>query len=209
MRPCRTLGALLALLPLAAPAGAAPLWVDGEPESLGGCNLVRAQVERWSPAQGPPAAFLAQRFLDNGGESTLVVLGLDPAGVWTAELGAPSDACDDCDQLALVHTSFAGKRKRHLVADATHLSELEPEARRARVKQALFRLAAGPWRVSELSQRYRLTLPRHDAEGRLERYTGWFAEVAAPDRPALRFGVRSESQMCWCFPSWRGYALRA
>lgn len=194
---------------MAAPAGAAPLWVDGEPEGIGGCNLVRAEVERWSPAQGPPAAFLAQRFLDNGGQSRLVVLGLDRTGVWTAELGAPSDACDDCDRLALVHTSFSGKRSRHLVADASQLNELEREARRARVKQVLFKLAAGPWQVSELSQRYRLTLPRHDVEGRLERYTGWLAQVEVPERSTLRYGVRNESQMCWCFPSWHGYALAA
>jgi hypothetical protein len=189
-------------------AAAIPLWVDGEPTSLGGCNLVSADVMRWMPSKGPPAAFIADRFLENRGRSSLIVLGVDATGVWTAEMHTITDACDDCDVLHLVHTSFRGKRNSHLVAESVELAELEPEQRRARVKQALFRLAAGPWNVPALSQQYRLSLPKHDAEGRLERYTGWFADVRVDRNPGLRFGVRSVSQMCWCSPSWRGYVLK-
>ena len=192
------------------PAAAMSLWVDGEPTSLGGCNLVSADVVRWTPSKGPPAAFIADRFLENRGRNSLIVLGVDATGVWTAEMHTITDACDDCDVLHLVHTSFGGKRNSYLVAESMKLAELEPapERRLARVKQALFRLAAGPWNVQALSQQYRFSLPKHDTKGRLERYTGWFADVRVDRNPGLRFGVRSVSQMCWCSPSWRGYVLK-
>jgi hypothetical protein len=189
-------------------AAAMSLWVDGEPTSLGGCNLVSAEVMRWTPSKGPPAAFIADRFLENRGRSSLIVLGVNATGVWTAEMHTITDACDDCDVLHLVHTSFGGKRNSYLVAESMELAELAPEQRLTRVKQALFRLAAGPWNVPALSQQYRLSLPKHDAEGRLEHYTGWFVDVRVDRNPGLRFGVRSVSQMCWCSPSWRGYALK-
>ena len=209
----RLLGSALAvvLALCSVPAAATPLWVDGEPTDFGGCNLVRAEVTRWSPSDGPPVAFIAERFLQNAGGNALILLGADAQGFWSAEMRSESDACDECDVLHLVHTSFAGKRQSYLVTEAMKLAELElsPDARRARVKQALFRLAAGPWQVSKLSQQYRLTLPRHDGEGRLARYTGWFAEARVARQPGLRFGVHERNVMCWCMPSWRGYALRA
>ncbi len=189
-------------------ASATALRVDGEPTSPGGCNLVAGDILRWKPSEGPPATFIAERFVTGGGNA-LIALGADAAGVWTAEMAIPSDGCDDCSVLRLVHTAFTGQRKSYLVAEAAKFEELGPSERRARVKQRLFELANGPWKVRDLSQRYRLRLVSHDRQGMVQRYTGWFAEMRVSDKPGLRFGVRSESFMCWCSDSWTAYPLRA
>src|SRR5262245_51901349 len=97
-------------------ASATALEVQGAPTSLGGCNLVGGEVLRWRPSDGPPAAFIAERFVAGHG-NRLIVLGADTDGFWTAEIAVTSDACDDCEDLRLVHTSFAGERKVHAVAD--------------------------------------------------------------------------------------------
>jgi hypothetical protein len=199
---------LLAVATASPTATATALRVEGEPTSVGGCNLVRGDVVRWNRGGGPPAAFIAERFVAGSGNE-LIALGADAAGFWTAETAVPSDGCDDCRVLKLVHTTFAGKRKSYVVADAATLGELEANERRARVKGSLFKLAAGPWNVRELSQRYRLRLVKHDGEGRIHRYTGWFADVRVPGQPGLRYGIRSESFMCWCSDAWLAYPLRA
>ena len=189
------------------PVLAVPLRVEAAPESVGGCESVAANVVRWRPSDGAPASFVAESFLAKGYENALVLLGADASGFWTAETTVPSDACDDCDILHLVHTSFGGERKSYVVAEKQKLVALDAAARLARVKRGLFALAAGPWHVSELSQDYRLSFPDND-EGLLRRYTGWFAEVRVGGKPGLRFGVESKSFMCWCSDAWRGYALR-
>lgn len=186
-------------------AQATPLEVEEDPDAVG-CRTSGALVVRWTPADGPPAAFLARHFVEGGG-NTLITLGADAAGLWTAEMGS-GDACDDCNELNLVHTGFDGKRKTHRVASATTMYELGPEARLQKAKQALFALAAGPWNPARTTQDYRVVLPKH-AEGRLERYTGWFAEVRVAQKPAIRFGVETDSMNCWCFDHWRAYQVRS
>jgi hypothetical protein len=189
------------------PVSAVPLRVEAVPESVGGCESMSADVVRWRPGDGPAASFVAERFVAQEYGNVLVLLGGDTSGFWTAETNVPSDACDDCDVLRLVHTSFAGERKSYVVAEKQKLVELDGPARIAHVKKSLFALAAGPWHGSALSQDYHLSFPQND-EGLLRRYTGWFAEVRVAGKPGLRFGVESKSFMCWCSNSWRGYALR-
>ena len=208
MRLGRAVLVLLAVATGSTLASATELRVEEQPMSVGGCNLVSGEVVRWKPSEGPPAAFIAERFVAGSG-NLLITLGADGDGFWTAETAAASDACHDCNVLRLVHSTFAGQRKHYVVADAVKLGELGPDERRARVKQRLFELASGPWNVRELSQRYRLGLVKRDDYGRIIRYTGWFAEVRAPGQPAMRFGIRSESFMCWCSDRWTAYPLRA
>jgi hypothetical protein len=193
---------LAAVLPLR-PAAAELLHVGGEPEGVGGCNLVSAEVLRWTPADGPPAAFVASTWTTTSG-NVLVLLGADGAGFWTAEIDAGSDACDDCRRLHLARTAWNGRRTRHLVVEADALRELGVDEQRGRVKRGLFAL----WPATGLAQTYRVEMAPHDAEGRLGRYTGWFAGVRVPDRPGVRFGVQYEPTMCWCDDAWHAYALR-
>lgn len=189
-------------------ASATPLWVDAEPESVAGCSSVSADVIRWKPSDGAPAAFIADRFLDGEG-NRLVILGADAGGIWTAETRS-DDACgDECATLDLVHTSYSGARKTQRVADAQALRELSVEERTARIKQKLFGLASSPWKAPEWTQAYTLSFPRYSPEGQIERYTGWFAEVKVAGKPGMRFGVVSRSFMCWCSDQWNGYPLRA
>jgi hypothetical protein len=197
---------ILAIALAGTPVSATRLEMPEDPESFG-CRTGGALVIRWTPADGPPAAFLAKHFVEGGG-NTLITLGADATGIWTAETDS-DDACgDDCSELYLVHTGFDGKRQPHLVASASGMHDVAPEARFLAAKQALFALAAGPWKVAETTQDYRLVLPKRSAEGVLERYTGWFAEVRVAGKPGVRFGLATESMNCWCFDHWRAYPLR-
>jgi hypothetical protein len=175
-------------------------------EEGGNCALKHAEVLKWTPADGPPASFIADAFLDHGG-SLWMALGYDESGFWSAE-GYWNDASDEGGGLVLVHTSFSGKRRSSPVA-AYDLAQKHPDRAELRkaIKARLFTLAAGTWNVEKLSHDYKLKLPKHDAEGRIETFTGWMAEVSRPGGFVLRFAPTASTFMCWCDYSWTGYAL--
>lgn len=164
---------------------------------------------RWTPADGPPAAFIARHVVSQGG-NLWIGLGYDAQAFWSAEANASSDACDDCDELALVRTSHAGARTVFQVTAAIP-GYREPglAERESALKRRLFSLAVRDWPAIALRHDYTLRSPVHDADGHITRYTGWMAEVSRPSGWLLRFGIRSEAFMCWCHDAWTGYTLRA
>lgn len=192
-------------------------------ETGSNCGSHVADVRVWRPEYGPPAAFIADAYLSPEG-SLFVGLGFDKTGFWSAEDEPGTDACDDCGQLNLVHTTFRGVRKTHVVYSSKDAPETDLEApatagdetqriarsqskKRELIKKRLFSLAAGPWKIKSLSHDYRLSTPRRDEDGKIERFTGWFAEASQTGEPTLRFGIVSRPFMCWCDDSWQGYAL--
>jgi hypothetical protein len=176
-------------------------------DQMTGCRNSWGDISQWTPAAGPAASFIADTYAREGG-LMWIALGYDTTGFWSAE-GYDPDACDDCSGFSLVHTTFAGKRTSHKVADH-QLSEKhrdDPKAYRKAIKARLFSLAAGPWNVGTLSHDYKLVLPKHAADGTIAKYTGWMAHVEKKDAFALRFGPVGLPHMCWCDQTWRGYAL--
>lgn len=73
----------------------------------------------------------------------------------------------------------------------------------------IFAVAVGPLEVKGLRHDYGFTLPSHDTEGKISKFTGWFAEVKMRDGALLRFALVSEPLLCHCVSSWRGYTLAA
>jgi hypothetical protein len=187
----------------ATPAAATPLSGDAGDSS---CAYSSADVLSWTPSAGPLATFLADEFERAG--NLFVALGYDANGFWSAEADTGSDACDDCSTLRLVRTSFDGKeRKTFVVGQGLDLEEGTAAERRQRLKTRVFKVAASELNLKALKHDYKLELPKHDAEGRIEKFSGWFAQVKKKDGALLRFALVNESQMCWCFPSWRAYTL--
>ncbi len=211
MRPRALLGSALLALVTAAPSARAERLSGQLPDPADGylaCSGASADVRRWTPADGPLASFVADAYLQSS--DVFVGLGYDKGGFWSAEADTGGDACDDCSTLRLVHTSFAGRRESFVVGQgADREPDLTREERRAKIKQRIFAVASSKLPVAELRHDYALTLPKHDAEGTIERFSGWFAEVKKKDGALLRFGIVTESQMCWCFPKWVGYTLAA
>ncbi|NUP05787.1 MAG: hypothetical protein HOW73_06980 [Polyangiaceae bacterium] len=211
MKTIGTLAAAALAFTLAVSSDASAEGLRGEPFGGGiGCGSAYADIERWTPAEGPAAAYIADAFMQHGG-SLWMALGYDDTGFWSAE-GYAADACDDCDQLDLVHTTFSGTRTSFSVLT----SELRDKSRsaddpaatlRAGIKQRLFSLAAKTWPVTKLSHDYKLELPKHDADGKIEKFTGWMAEVKKKDGFLLRFGPVGHPHMCWCDQSFTGYTL--
>lgn len=198
----------LGLLLTATPALAKPL--SGQRDDLLekniSCAYENAEVLRWTPADGPMAAFVAKQF--EAHRSLWIGLGYDAKGFWSAEGDTGGDGCDDCSTLNLVRTSFDGKERKVFKVGAG-LDE-EPgttEERQLAIKKKIFTVAAGPLDVKALKHDYTFTLPKHDEEGKIEKFTGWFAEVKKKDGGVLRFASVSESYMCWCIQHWRGYTL--
>jgi hypothetical protein len=184
-------------------AGQRPDPVDGVAQ----CSYSSADVRRWSPADGPLASFVADAYLESS--SLFVGLGYDRRGFWSAEADSGVDACDDCSTLRLVRTTFRGERESFVVGQgAEHEPGLTRDERRARIKQKIFAVAASSLVVGDLRHDYTLGLPKHDADGTIERFSGWFAEVKKKkDGALLRFAIVSEPHMCWCTPRWVGYTL--
>jgi hypothetical protein len=167
------------------------------------CSSFSADILQWTPADGPAATFIADAF-ERSGASLWVGLGYDASGFWSAESAAASDACDDCNYLDLVHTSFTGTRTVYAVVDSV---TTPATSLRQALKTRLFGLAASRWPVARLSHDYKLRLPKRDPEGRIEKFSGWMAEVSKRGGFLLRFGQTSTSSMCWCSDDWNGYAL--
>ncbi|MFO0547081.1 MAG: hypothetical protein U0271_01770 [Polyangiaceae bacterium] len=182
--------------------------LQAPPDRVLMCSHFRATVMRWTPAEGPPATFIADTYMRLGG-NTFIGLGYDATGYWSAEATRGSDPCDDCSFLSIVHTGFDGKREFYPVGQGVDFDpQQSPAERRKSIKQKIFTLAAGPLDFKSLRHDYRLTLPKHDADGQIARFTGWFVEVETKDKPLLRFGVWAESFMCWCEDGWVGYTLK-
>jgi hypothetical protein len=198
--------ALLALLPLhfSTPASAKPL--HGELENST-CAFHGAEVVRWTPASGPLAAFVADTYFAR--TDVFIALGYDDEGFWSVEGDPGNDACESCGSLHLRHTSFSGERKLDvLLAQGRDADQESDQAkRRAALKKKIFRATRGPLELAALRQDYTLTLPAHDAEGKIEKFTGWFAQVKKKDGAVVRFAQVSEGFMCWCDTSWRAYTL--
>jgi hypothetical protein len=174
--------------------------------SEGSCSEVSAEVLRWTPSEGSLANYLADAFGRN--DDMFVALGYDAKGFWSAEADIGSDACEgQCTTMRLVRTSFDGKERRSfLVGRSAHDEPGTPAERRKKLKARIFSVVRSDLDLAALEQDYTFQLPKHDAEGKIEKFTGWFAQVKRRDA-RLRFALVNESQMCWCFPSWSGYAL--
>lgn len=167
-------------------------------------------VRTWRPADGPAAEQIV-KLVETANGTLFVGVGFDEEGFWSVEEEGGWDACDnDCVSLNLVHTTFAGVRTTHLL-DGPGLgagrSKDYAGTRRKNIKQSLFKLAKGPWKVSELSHDYKLRTPEADSSGTVKTFTGWFTDVRRKGKPALRFGLVDETTMCFCKATWRGYAL--
>jgi hypothetical protein len=157
-------------------------------------------VRRWTPADGPAAAFIADVFLAPQ-SNEWIGLGHDDRGYWAAEV-TTGDACDTCAQLALTRTGFDGTRAVYPVASYDGVG---PDTRRDTMAQ-LFRLAAGPWNVAQLRHDATLRVPRSNAEGEVDGFTGWVVEIQKGAQ-ILRVAQVDTPFMCWCNPGFRGYAL--
>jgi hypothetical protein len=170
---------------------------------------VSAEVLRWTPSEGSLANYLADRFARN--DDMFIALGYDAKGFWSAEADIGSDACEGaCTTMSLVHTSFDGKERRSfLVGRSEHDEPGTPAERRKKLKARIFRVVASDLDLGALEQDYSFQLPKHDAAGKIEKFSGWLAQVQKRDRALLRFKLVNESQMCWCFPSWSAYTLAA
>jgi hypothetical protein len=208
--------ALTMALSLALPTTASAVQLSGElkppkgaPEdTFVSCAHASADVLRWTPAAGPLASYVADAYLAN--ENVFIVIGYDARGFWSAEADPGTDACG-CSKLYLRHTSFSGERLgSHALGQG---SESDPEQDQARrrdaIKQRIFTVAAGPLDVAALRQDLTLGLPKHDAEGNIEKFTGWFAELKKKDGALVRFAIVSTPFMCWCDSSWKAYTLAA
>lgn len=177
------------------------------PIGLGSCGDFTATVLRWTPQNGPPAAFVARNFVQQSGE-LWIGLGYDDRGFWSAEARDDSDACDDCDSLSLVHTYFGGARKVFSVAHGQpDLQGMGPDARMDLVQRRLFALARTAWPVHALKHDYQWVLPAHDSRGNVLAFSGWMAQVSRPGRFHLRFRLDATSTMCWCQNEWSGYPI--
>ncbi len=189
----------------ATPAAATPLSGDA---GDGSCAYSSADVLVWKPSAGSLANFLADEFERAG--NLFIALGYDANGFWSAEADIGSDACDDCSTMHLVRTSFDGKeRKTFVIGRGRDQEEGTPAERRKKLKTRVFKVAASELNVKALKHDYTLELPKHDAEGKIEKFSGWFAQVKKKNGALLRFAIVNESRMCWCFPSWRAYTLAA
>src|SRR5690606_4655668 len=58
---------------------------DGDPSQYGTCSSRSARVQRWTPASGPPAGFIADLFLAPT-SNEWIGLGYDDDGYWAAEI---------------------------------------------------------------------------------------------------------------------------
>jgi hypothetical protein len=209
-----TVGALFSLL--TSTASAIPL--SGElkppagspPDAFVSCASASAEVLRWSPAAGPLASYVTDAYLDK--TDVFIALGYDSAGFWSAEGDPGNDGCDSCGRLFLRHTGFDGKQlSQHQIGQGldNDPDRDDAKARRAAIKQKIFAVAKGPLDVAALRHDFTMSLPKHDADGHIDRFSGWFAEVKKKDGAVLRYAIVSSSFMCWCSSSWRAYTLAA
>ena len=182
----------------------------GSPEgTFVNCAYESAEVLRWTPQAGPLASFVADAALEKSG--VYVALGYDADGFWTAEEDPRGDGCDDCSELYLRHTSFSGTvLSSHLVGEGSDgAEENDPKKRRDGIKQRIFAVAKGPLDVRALRHDYELSVPKHDADGNIEHFTGWFAQIKKRDGALLRYAMVSTPFMCWCDSRWKAYTLAA
>jgi hypothetical protein len=197
---------LLALFAL--PETASAIQLSGELRPKGAnCAFASAEVLRWSPAAGPLASFVTDAYLEK--DSVYVAIGYDAQGFWSAQADPGGDGCDDCSQLFLRHTAFSGKvLSSHLVGEGSNLDQ-EPDAtkRRNAIKQRIFTVAKGSLDLTALRHDYELSVPKHDADGAIEKFSGWFAQIKKKDGALLRFAIVSTPFMCWCDSSWKAYTL--
>lgn len=206
--------ALLASLALPATARAERLSGQLEPkagsppDTFVSCAFASAEVLRWTPADGPLASYVADAFLTKG--DVFIALGYDARGLWSAEADPGTDACA-CSRFYLRHTSFSGERlSSHLIGQGSESDEqTDPLKRRNGIKQKVFTVASGPLDVTSLRQDFSIALPKHDAEGTIEKFSGWFAEIKKTDGALLRFAIVSTPTMCWCNSTWKAYTLAA
>lgn len=197
-----------------------------EPNDGYGCSEFHADVHRWTWKDGGQVAFLTRLVLEGGPD--FVVLGADADGVWTYEQDSDAGGASSWSAF-LVHTSWGGARRRHLV-DASFDGETRPvEERRAAVESRLWawvaegeraRTVGGrlerlyraltlrenppAWDPRGLSQDLAVEIPRRDAEGRVK-YPGWLAHVSSGEG-SIRFGLASTSYLCWCGLRWTARA---
>lgn len=204
------LGALaVGLLVVVVPgsASAEKVIAENQDEStISTCPYGSAEVLKWDATKDLPANFIADQYVPIYG-GLFIGLGYDDDGFWSARSDS-EDACDLCNPLELVHTKWSGDETRYVVVSADERQDLreDPKATRALVKQRLFALAKSTWPVEKLRRDYELTTPAHDADGKIEKFTGWFANVQAGSHQ-LRFAQVADSVMCWCMGRWKGYAL--
>ncbi|MFO0611312.1 MAG: hypothetical protein U0414_01900 [Polyangiaceae bacterium] len=179
---------------------------DQEHATIETCPSTGAYVERWNPATALPVNFIADQYMGKGG-GLFVGLGYDDGGFWSARSNS-MDACDACDPLDLVYTTWSGAETTYAIVTKKERSDLadDPAATRKLLRGRLFALAKSTWPVEKLSQDYTLTTPKHDSEGNIENFTGWFAGVKVGTHE-VRFAQLAENVMCWCFGHWKGYAL--
>ncbi len=200
--------AMGAALLVAATARADAVSTSGVPGRA--CSALSADLARWSPADGPPARFVAETFARGGGHQWLG-LGYTADGFWSAEAGPGSDACDACSTLDLVLTRFDGTRRAFPVVsslDRSHLEGQPRDALRDLALQRLWHLAATVWPAPALKQTYAFRLPpKRAADGSVDPYPGWMGEASERGRWLLRFGLAADPIMCWCHYAWRGWAL--
>lgn len=212
--PLLVLGLLSSLL--ASTASAIPLSGELKPpkgspaDAFVNCASASAEVLRWSPAAGPLASYVADAYLDK--TDVFIALGYDSAGFWSAEGDPGSDGCDSCGRLFLRHTSFSGEKlSEHQIGQGldSDPDREDAKARRAAIKRKIFTVAKGPLDVRALRHDFTLSLPKHDADGKIESFSGWFAEVKTRDGALLRYAIVTTSSMCWCSSAWRAYTLAA
>ncbi len=173
--------------------------------SAGDCTAVDATVLEWKPKDGPMAAFIANAFASNRG-NTFIALGYDHKGMWSAEIDAGSDACD-CATLNLVVTAL-GTGKRTATRLAQSHDEAPSKADLETIKKQIFVLAKAPHAISRLRHDYHLQLPKRDAHGHIAHFSGWFAEFDPSGAAPMRFSIQSTKDMCWCTQKWTAYALK-
>lgn len=179
---------------------------DQDHATIATCPYAGADVVSWDATKDLPANFIADQYGPSSG-GLLIGLGYDDEGFWSARSDS-EDACDLCNSLDLVHTKWSGVETSYEVMSSNERNELaqDPKATRDLVKQRLFSLAKTTWPVEKLRRDYALETPKHDAEGQIENFTGWFASVKAGGHE-LRFAQVAENVMCWCMGRWKGYAL--
>lgn len=158
------------------------------------------EVLSWSPAEGPPARFVADAFRDRTTTALFIGLGSTATGFWSAEGGDTDDACDDCQTLDLVETRFDGTRKVHRV-----LGPKDPTTKasqHARVLAALWSLAAQKvWSPAALDAGFSAATPTPKAD----EAPSHFVSVRSKGHPRVVYDLRATTSMCWCiykFTSW-------
>jgi len=176
------------------------------PELGSGCNRAMS-VETWTPAQGAPARWVADRLRD-GGCDVVMVLGASAEGSWTVE-GTVMDASGYC-HADLVLTKKSGWRVSHRLLDANdEVMDVSKEAHQ-KILARLWRMANDQtWPATSMTRPTKVTLSSYDPDDPSSRYPGYLVRVEdAPRHRLYDYRLDEEHMMCWCFHSWSTRVLR-